>query len=205
LNLRLPHSDYNRDTSEDHRLKADKQKIYQELLVLRCKRGDKQALAGLVRLWEKRLFYYVRRLVGTEEDAWDTLQRVWMKVLMGIKSLKNPRNLPTWLYRITRNTALSHLRERYKAQEHLDEGCDLGNAEVTEEAPCFEDVELVHHGLGQISLAHRDVLTLYFLQDLSIEEIAVVLAIPLGTVKSRLYHAKRALRNVLERKRTNHE
>ncbi len=186
-------------------MKADKQKIYQELLVLRCRRGDKQAFAGLVRLWEKRLFYYVRRLVSTEEDTWDTLQQVWVKVLMGIKSLKDPQNLPVWLYRIARNTALSHLRERYKVQEHLDEGCDVGNAEVMEEAPCFEDVELVHHGLGQISLAHRDVLTLYFLQDLSIQEIADVLAIPLGTVKSRLYHAKRALRDVLERGHSDHE
>ncbi len=186
-------------------MKADKQKIYQELLVLRCKRGDKQAFAGLVRLWEKRLFYYVRRLVRTEEDAWDTLQHVWMKVLMGIQSLKNPQNLPVWLYRIARNTAVSHLRGHYRAQEHLDEGCDVRNAEVMEEAPCFEDVERVHRGLGQISLAHRDVLTLYFLQDLSIQEIADVLAIPLGTVKSRLYHAKRALRDVFEREQGNHE
>ena len=68
------------------RLVADKQRIYRELLFLRCKRGERQALEELVRDWEPRLFYYVRRLVRTEEDAWDVLQQTWTKVLKGIRT-----------------------------------------------------------------------------------------------------------------------
>jgi RNA polymerase sigma-70 factor (ECF subfamily) len=66
---------------------------------------------------------------------------------------------------------------------------------------CFhlEDADRVHYALGQISLPHREVLTLYFLQDLTIEEIANVLDVPAGTVKSRLYYARLALRSALEK------
>jgi DNA-directed RNA polymerase specialized sigma24 family protein len=56
-------------------LRHDKDLIYQELLVLRCQRGDKAALSELVRTWEKRLFYFIRRLVNEEHDAWDILQQ----------------------------------------------------------------------------------------------------------------------------------
>jgi RNA polymerase sigma-70 factor (ECF subfamily) len=59
--------------------------------------------------------------------------------------------------------------------------------------------EAVHAALAKLSLAHREVLTLHFLEDVSIQEIAFVLEVPAGTVKSRLYHAKRALRQAIER------
>jgi hypothetical protein len=58
-----------------------------ELLVLRCKRGDRAAFDEMVRQWEGRLFYYVRRLVAAEEDAWDVLQQTWINVFRDIKSL----------------------------------------------------------------------------------------------------------------------
>ncbi len=65
----------------------NKDTILQELLILRCKRGDERAFTELIHLWEKRLFFYVRRLVATEEDAWDVLKQTWLKVFQGIKSL----------------------------------------------------------------------------------------------------------------------
>ena len=69
---------------------------------------------------------------------------------------------------------------------------------AAEETKPFEDAERVHRALGCVSLAHREVLTLFFLEDLSQEQMAEVLGIPLGTVKSRLSYAKRTLRSVLQ-------
>ena len=181
----------------------DKQTILLELLVLRCKRGEKRAFDELIRQWEGRLLYYVRRLVATEEDAWDVLQQTWIKVLKGIKALDDPQRLPTWLYQITRRTAASHWRGHYREQARTEEKADLAELAEAEEGWPFEDAEQVHRALARISLAHREVLTLFFLQDLSLEQIAEVLAVPLGTVKSRLCYAKRALRAVLERKEGN--
>ena len=82
---------------------------------------------------------------------------------------------------------------------------DLCNVEDDAGSFSFEDAEQIHHALGRISLTQREVLTLFFLQDLSIEEIAQVVAIPAGTVKSRLYHAKRALKAVLKKENGNNE
>ena len=178
----------------------EKQAILLELLALRCQRGERQALEQLVRQWEGRLLYYLRRLLASEEDAWDVLQQTWIKVFRGVKTLDNPQRLPTWLYQIARCTAASHWRGHYAIQARMEEHGDLADLAGAEENEHFDNAEEVHHALGRISLAHREVLTLFFLEDLSLEQMAEVLGIPLGTVKSRLCYAKRALRAVLERK-----
>lgn len=182
-----------------------KQAIYCELLVLRCKRGQKDAFQELVRTWEKRLFYYIRRLVDEEQDAWQILQETWVKVISNIKKLREPTKLPSWLYSIARNTAIGHLRKEYTRQALVEHNTALCDIEDTANNITFDNAQQVHFGLAKISLHHREVLTLFFLQDLAIEEIAEVLQIPPGTVKSRLYHAKRALKAVLQKEAQNYE
>lgn len=182
-----------------------KDAIYCELLVLRCQRGQKDALEELVRDWQMRLFYYICRLVDDEQTAWQVLQETWVKVLRNIGKLREPRKLPAWLYSIARKTAISHLRAEYRERAFFEAD---GTAKNTEQDDCelsFEDAEQVHYGLGRISLPHREILTLFFLRDLSLEEIARVLSIPRGTVKSRLHYARRALRTVLEKEDQRYE
>lgn len=179
---------------------GDKQAIYQQLLVLRVRRGDAEALEELIGLWEPRLFYYVRRLVDQEADAWDVLQKTWLKVMRRIGTLRAPEALPRWLYTLARNTAFDDARA--KRADHLS----LGDSEDYEEPEAgpdesydFEDAEAVHRALGRISPPHREVLTLFFLEDLSVGEIGEVIGVPPGTVKSRLYYARRALRDEMEK------
>ncbi len=186
-------------------MKSGKDAIYCELLVLRCKRGQKQAFEELIEHWEKRLFYYVRRLVRTEDDAWEVLQQTWLVVLKRINSLKDPQSLPAWLYRIARNTAFTHLRVKYRERVHLDESANVSEIEGKDEGFPFEDPEQVHDALNQMSLGHKEALTLYLLEDLSMVQMAEVLGIPLGTVKSRLFYAKRALRVILGQEDLDHE
>lgn len=177
---------------------TEKQAIYYELLVLQCQQGQRDALEELVRSWEKRLFFYVHRLVDDEQAAWQILQQVWLKVLRSIKKLRQPCKLPAWLYTIARNTAISYLRTKYSEQVLFEGNADVSNIEDGNSILNFDNVEQVYYGLGRISLPHREVLTLFFLQDLSIDEIAEVLGISVGTVKSRLHYAKRALKTILE-------
>jgi RNA polymerase sigma-70 factor (ECF subfamily) len=179
-------------------LSAEKNRIYSEILAIRCRRRDSGALEELISLWEKRLFYYIRRLVDDEEDTWDILQETWLKVLRGIGGLREPQSLPMWLYSIARNTAMSHLRGRYADKAATDENGDPSDADGDAEAFSFEDAEQVHLGLSRLSLPHREVLTLHFLDDLSVEEIAELLEFSQGTIKSRLHYAKLALRTVIE-------
>ena len=184
---------------------SDKKSIYYELLILRCSRGQKEALEELVSNWEKRLFYYIHRLVEDEQEAWSILQEVWVKIFQNIKRIRELRKLPVWLYSVTRKTVISHLRKKYSEKELLRKREDNSNAEDSDSQYIFDNAEQVHYGLGKISLPHRDILTLFFLQDLSLEEIARILQIPKGTVKSRLYYAKQALKNILEKEAQKHE
>ena len=179
---------------------TSKETVCQQLLLVRCQRGDREAMEELIAVWEKRLFYYVRRIVDQEADAWDVMQKTWVKVFRSIKSLKDPQAFPCWLYTLTRNTASSHLRQRPGARfasDTLDqyENLPADDSSIT----VFEDVEAVHDALRRISSDHCEVLTLFFLEDLSVEEIGHVIGVPQGTVKSRLHYAKRALRKLMEK------
>jgi RNA polymerase sigma factor (sigma-70 family) len=177
-----------------------KEAVYQQLLVVRCQRGDREATEQLIARWERRLFYYIRRMVDQEADALDVAQKTWIRVFRGIGSLKDPRAFPCWLYTLARNTALSHLRRRADARRAFEQFAPCQELPADDApAPVFEDAEAVHHALGKLSPAHREALTLFFLEDLSIEEIGRVIGVPQGTVKSRLHYARLALRELLEK------
>ena len=180
-------------------MRTEKQAIRDELLALRCRRKRPGAFAELVGVWERPLFYVVRRLVDNEEDAWDVLQQTWMKVVNGIAGLREPRSLPTWLYTVARNTAMNHLRRAYSNVEAVPDDGEADRQDVADETLRFDDADRVHWGLGRLAPIQREVLTLFFLDDLSIDEMAKVMGTPAGTAKSRLHYAKRALRAVLEK------
>lgn len=178
---------------------TEKEKIYNELIILRCRRKDRDAFEELIRRWENKLFYYIRRLVTNEEEAWDILQETWVKVFQCIGSLKNPGSLSPWLYSIARHSAMDHWRDRF-ANVQTEEMDEEMLAEIPDDNTLdFDNAEKVHRGLDRISLAHREVLTLFFLEDFSIMEIASILNVATGTVKSRLHYAKRELRLELEK------
>jgi RNA polymerase sigma-70 factor (ECF subfamily) len=169
-----------------------------ELLVLRCQGGDRAAARELVALFEKPVLYYLRRLVGSEADAWDLLQQTWIAVFGALGRMRDGRALPAFLYRTARNQALAHLRKqaadlRLYAAVEVPVECEEKDEEFSS-----EEAAAVHEGLERLALPQREVLTLYFLRDLGIEEIAAVLEVPAGTVKSRLHHAKKMLRIILQ-------
>jgi RNA polymerase sigma-70 factor, ECF subfamily len=177
-------------------LLTDRQLLESALLVVRYQRGDSSAFDGIVRLWETPLFYYLRRLAPAEADAWELLQETWLKFFRSVGSLRDPQALPAFLYKIARNTALSRLRksELAEVENHADEVHDesAGN-----DISAFDNAEQVHHALDQLPLLQREALTLYFLEDLSLDEMAATLEVPLGTVKSRIHYGKLAMRRIL--------
>lgn len=175
--------------------------IYIELLVLKCRNGDRHAFSDLVNLLERRLFFFVRRLSRSEEDAWDVLQQTWVDAFRNLASLRDTSRVLPWLYRIARNKAAGHLRDEYRhaavpldeveAELHSDNGDD---SEFDE----FDAAE-IRAALETLSVPHREVLTLHFLEDFSLDEIAGITGAPAGTVKSRLHYAKRALAKAVKR------
>ena len=176
---------------------SDKRILDSAILMTRCQRGDTEAFAGIVGMWERPLFYYLRRLAASEADTWDLLQETWLRVFRSMHRLRDPRALPAFLYATARNVAITRLRLRPTTDEPLpDAGRE--NAALDCAFIAFDDAEQVHHALDRLPLPQREALTLYFLQDLSIDEIALVLDVPPGTVKSRLHYGKQAIRKVIE-------
>jgi RNA polymerase sigma-70 factor (ECF subfamily) len=181
---------------------AGKEQIQSELLVIRYMKGNDQAFDELVHIWERPLFYYIRRLVDTEEDAWDTLQEVWLKVSRKLRRLRDPAAFPAWLYKLARNSVMDHLRNNHsfkfvpEALTAYDNPRDEGTTLSLD-----LDAEELHWGLAQLSNLHREVLILHFLEGFSLAEISDITNVPVGTVKSRIYFAKQSLREMLERER----
>jgi RNA polymerase sigma-70 factor (ECF subfamily) len=167
------------------------------LLVVKAQQHDSSAFGELVSLYERRLLYYLHRIVGEGQTALDVLQDVWLTVHQRLNSLHSPETFRVWIYRIAHDRAVSLLRRRRRESEALLQLAEEQDESVEERA-VFDDAELVHRALGRLSVLHREVLTLRFLEDLSVEEIALVIGCPRATARSRLFHAKRAMRILVQ-------
>jgi RNA polymerase sigma-70 factor (ECF subfamily) len=165
-------------------------------MALRCQAGEPGAFEDLIAVMERPLLYYAASLTGNLDSGLDVLQEVWIKVLRGIRNLRDPGSLRSWLYTITHGIAVDRIR-RNTSRERAEQ-VELEDFQEAEE-PSFadEDADVVHQALSQISLSHREVLVLHFLEDLSLAEIAKVVGCSEGTVKSRMHYAKRAMREIL--------
>jgi RNA polymerase sigma-70 factor, ECF subfamily len=169
------------------------------LLVLRCQAGDERAFARLFREFGQRTLGYLHGLVG--DDAEDVQQEVWVAVFRGIASLANPRAFRTWLYRTTRHRAIDFLRRRKRERELIvDAEPEAVEAIASAESGALDLAEpALLHALAGLPPPQREVLLLRYQDDLSYMEIALVVGCPIGTVRTRLHHAKRRLQQLLER------
>jgi len=171
----------------------DRERTYEAWLVLRWQNGDVDAFEKLVARFERPLFYYLMRLVQDEPSAWDVLQEVWLEVFRKLKKLKEPAAFRVWLYRVAHDRAVTRVRREVRREE-----TDEVDVRPGEEFEVFEDAEQVHACLNRLRPAHREVLTLYFLEGMGYEEIAEVVGAGVGTVKSRLHYAKKEVRRLIE-------
>lgn len=172
--------------------------LYERVLVLRCQTGDEVAFAELVACYQPRLSYYLRKMLRDVQGAEDALQDVWLDVFRAVSRLADVGAFRAWLYRIARDRALRELRKRHPPFLPLDE-VDALNGRVEETPFMAEDVQHIHAALDELAPEHREVLVLRYVEDMPYEEIARVVSCHVGTVRSRLHYAKRALRRVLER------
>jgi RNA polymerase sigma-70 factor (ECF subfamily) len=174
----------------------DEKRMQYEWLALRCQSGEAGAFEDLIAVMERPLLYYATSLTGNPDAALDVLQEVWIRALRGMRKLKDPGSLRSWLYAITHGIAVDRIRKniRREAVEQLQyEEFD----EAEEPSFAAEGGAAIHQALSEIGLRHREVLVLHFLEDLSISEIATVVGCSEGTVKSRIHYAKQAMKEVL--------
>lgn len=176
-------------------------------LLERIKAGDMSAFDALCTAYDKKVVNIAYSLLSDREDALDAAQEVFVRIYKSIASFRGDSSLSTWIFRITRNVCSDFLRKRKGFVKSLDEEeDDEPKLEIPDEknAPHTEyekkeRVYVVREAISELDENQRTVLTLFDLNGLSYEEIAEITHVPVGTVKSRLYRAREALRKKLEK------
>jgi RNA polymerase sigma-70 factor (ECF subfamily) len=165
------------------------------LLVLRCQAGDDSAFARLFESFADRSLRYLRGLVGDAAD--DLQQEVWLSVYRNIASLANPSAFRTWLFSTTRHRASDYLRRQKRERELLEDVAGEMRESIDETGLDARIDAALDSALSQLSATHREVVLLRYRDDMGYGEIALVLGVPIGTVRTRLHYAKRRLQELL--------
>lgn len=166
------------------------------LVVVRCQLGERAAFDDLISRWTPSLHRYALKLAQDRDLADDLVQDVWLRVLRGLGRLREPERFRPWLFGIAHRTFIDRLRIRYALP--VDTHADLNV--LPDPRPGEDPIALqrdVHLGLDALPVIEREILTLFYLEDMPHADIATALAIPVGTVKSRLHRARTLLRHHL--------
>lgn len=167
--------------------------ICEELLVLDCLTGNREAFNALVHRWQEKLFRHAWRLTGSEEAAWDAVQETWLAVVKGIKRLKEPGAFAGWVYRILGNKCTDWVRRQKRNRELIEK---MMSEEVEGRVGTLR--LRLWDALLRLSEDHRLIVVLRYVEGYSVREVASILDIPEGTAKSRLHSARQQLKEIWE-------
>jgi len=174
-------------------------RLNDELLVLRCQEGDTEAFELLVGRWQRRLWRHAWRLTGDESAAWDAIQETWIGICRGIDRLVDAAAFPAWAYQIVSNKCRDSVRRERRRREATETYSEWMQREEQEAVIAEEQSGSLKEALERLSGPDRAVLSLRYEEDFGTAEIASILGVPEGTVKSRLFYARQRLRKYLER------
>ncbi|GAE93143.1 RNA polymerase sigma factor SigW [Gracilibacillus boraciitolerans JCM 21714] len=172
------------------------EKIKQKIKLV--KKGDQSAFEDIVEFYQNKVFAICYRMVGNQHEAEDIAQEAFLRAYINIQSFDENRKFSTWLYRITTNLTIDRIRKK-KPDYYLDaeikgtDGLDLYSQIPAEQALPEEEVEslemqsVIQQEIMQLPEKYRSIIALRFLDELSLKEISEILALPVGTVKTRVH------------------
>lgn len=175
-------------------------------LVARVLAGDTDAYAALVDRHRDLVYTVALRIAGNETDAEDIAQEAFVRAYKALGAFRGDSKFSSWLYRITVNRALGHIKRRMRApfvEADADDLRETGRAaaptgESPLEALLDEEFRLrVRQAIAELPPRYRAVVTLYHLEERSYKEAAAILGLPIGTVKTHLHRARAMLRKIL--------
>ena len=170
-----------------------------DVLVRRCRDGDRTAFVALVRRYRGPIYNCAYRVLGREEDASDVTQGVFLKIIQRLDQYDPNYKFFSWIYRMALNDALNMLRDRGR-EAPMEEGMEGAADERSNPEAQVSDKQEAHRiqqALMRMKVSDRAVLTLRHFSDCSYEEIAEIMELEVKTVKSRLFEARQRLRQLL--------
>lgn len=173
-------------------------------LVARSRDGDFQAFEELVRRYRNDVYGVAYHFMRNREEAWDVSQEVFIKAHRGLKRFRGDASFKTWLLRITSNQCKDHLKKRRLDTVPFDEAIEThdsmsAHTDPAHDAEVHEMGDAIMQALDTLSHKHKTAIVLRELEGLSYEEMASAMECSIGTVMSRLHHARRKLRDALVR------
>lgn len=173
--------------------------IHDEWLVLRCQEGNEAALSEIVAKWQPRLLRHALRLTANREAAAEVSQAAWLAIIRGLNRLHDPACFRRWAYRIVEFKSADWIRKRQ--QDRALAGSltiEPTDYRVTNNAQS-DDVAAIRLAMTRLSTDQRAILSMFYLEEMPLTEIAEATSLPLGTIKSRLHYARQALKDALTR------
>ena len=171
--------------------------------------GDRRIFRELVRLYQDRIYNLCYRLLGSEEEAKDVSQEVFITIFRKIESFKGTSQLSTWIYRVATNHALNRIksmkRRRYRqtlslTREAVERRANMAVFPRPDQLLCAKQLELyLQEELGRLDQDQRTIVVLRDMEGLSYQDIGQVTGLNAGTVKSRLHRGRTRLKEALER------
>jgi RNA polymerase sigma factor (sigma-70 family) len=174
-----------------------KERILDAYLVASARLGDREAFGILVRRWNGKLLAHAWRLLRDQEGAKDAVQEGWTEMLRGLSRLRDEAAFGAWAYRIVSRRCARQIG-RSRGDRRLAEEMAAAPAEECVAEPASVDIETVRRAINTLPPEQQAAVALFYGEDMSVAEVAVALDVPAGTVKTRLMHARRKLRSVLE-------
>jgi RNA polymerase sigma factor (sigma-70 family) len=174
-----------------------RERVVDEMLVLAAQAREVRAFERLALRWHPRLMRHARRLTGDADGAQEAVQETWVAIARGLGRLADPAAFGAWALRITGRRCADWIARRRRMRQRfagLEAAADVPTP--TEERA--DDLSSVREALRGLGPGQRALLAMHYIEGLSLLEIAGALGVPLGTVKSRLYHARERLRAALE-------
>lgn len=173
-----------------------KNRLLDGYLVVAAQAGDRTAADLLARRYHRRLIAHAWRLTGDMELARDVVQSSWLDIARGLPRLRDEAAFPAWAYQIVSRRCARNIRGLRNDRALAGALADAPHEDPTEQSEIA--TPRLRAAIRALPAAQRSALALFYFEDFSVAEIAVALAVPAGTVKTRLMHARRALRAVLE-------
>jgi len=180
-------------------------------LVRSLRRREEDAFRELVRVYQHRVFNIVYRILGDRAEAEDIAQEVFVSIFKHIDGFRGDAKFSTWIYRIATNHARNrlkyHARRHRKDHQNYEDAPEAAREETSlsgkiarpDEAAIGKELEqIIQDGLKELSEIHRTIIVLRDVENLSYQEIAEIVELPEGTVKSRLFRARVALKEYVE-------
>ncbi len=171
-------------------------------LILQLQRGSLQALGDLYDRHQRMVYRTALGITGDDEAAADLLQEVFLRMHRFADRIDSERPLEPWLYRATANLAYTWVKRHNRWFRPLEDFAEWLAGEKRQSpshvAEIEEDWQLIREAVASLPVSHRVVVVLYYVNDLSLQEISEILEVPVGTVKSRLYYGRQTLKKQLD-------